>query len=1253
MNEADAFWLPGPQMSPEEWLVQHQQVRLHFWGPRDTRISAGIPGLAREICALRCSLEQLRLAFEKHPDALRAFRERLGSERVGMDGIDAGGRLVVLIDSCLSRIDWREQDILEMILEYLENGATSRPDHDERAKEATALAGELSELKKLRDQDRPAYERAVQGLISEARGSLMGLKQACGLLRNHSLPLDALNEEAIRLLIQSLARTMGIAPNALPPGPLPEDPAWLWEELCGAAQEKWRKMSVVLPLKPFEKASLFLLEALPLAIEGHAGFVRYLIENEDAYRRLLAICYAPLPVQKKSLGEELERYNRLPEYAARPLRYDDPQQQFFLYAFLLRPDVVAAIVERERQKDIYRVISGLSSKAHLPRVLHEVQNIFGYVTPEAFEKIVATLNLEPVDVIRVIASYKQYSADPGGDILIYICKGTACFLRGQPELSRRLALEIEAEEGEVGRHGIQFIEMDCFGVCHLAPVVKARDVFLGKRTGEDIPRLLEQLLKGTSYENRMMFLNRIRQMLAPGHESEPLQGVCVLKVEEDGTPPMSHQGETPEQQQSGLEGCAIQLSASGHIFALSGAQKQDLGRLLPDSLAFTIQAPDGTERVGAVIMDETSQIIRLAQFHAPFLEQEMRCTLKPRATVADGAVWVERTGGRLRLGAYTANVIAVETEGMGCRLLHLSGAASQIPPEKEEGLATRQLQTEDEAFLSRQDRLVLGFTAQADPQEIESYLAQGGYAAVKRVLGLSGEPAWAAREIIAEVARARLRGRGGAGFPTGRKWEAVYLAKSIVEESDENQSAMKLIVANGDEGDPGAFMDRTLIQERPHQVIEGMILAALAVAARYGVIYVRKEYEDAVRRLEHALFQARRKGLLGENIFSTAGLHFDIEIRLGAGAFVAGEKRAIMRAIEGEPAEPTLNAVSNTYRGLWGKPTLLNNVETFANAPLIIQRGGNWYARQGTEQSGGSKIFSVAGIVKQTGLVEVRFGRTLDDIVRICGGIQDGKRLAGVQIGGPSGAILSLTGVRSYLMYTPLDFDSFDQVGAMLGSGGLVFIGEDDDVVRLARHFTDWLAEESCGQCPPCMQGTVSLGKTLDVILQGEGASDHLHALWAKSDAIKAGSQCGLGTTSANPVTSALRFFPHAFLHYLLGNPRLNRLELFRVLEGLRLLTRGNVERIATRRRQVVGYSFVLKKHLLRHLVNELERLDQYRPSPQRRTGHFLALLQVRPHEVGTRDVGIECTLEELEQHRQYLQDVYGEPTHSRFANAV
>jgi NADH:ubiquinone oxidoreductase subunit F (NADH-binding) len=418
-----------------------------------------------------------------------------------------------------------------------------------------------------------------------------------------------------------------------------------------------------------------------------------------------------------------------------------------------------------------------------------------------------------------------------------------------------------------------------------------------------------------------------------------------------------------------------------------------------------------------------------------------------------------------------------------------------------------------------------------------------------------------------------------------------------------------------------------------------MILAALAVEARYGVIYVRKEYEDAVRRLEHALFQARRRGFLGESIFGVEGLNFDLEIRLGAGAFVAGEKRAIMRAIEGEAAEPTLKAVSNTIRGLWGKPTLLNNVETFANVPLIIQKGGEWYADQGTERSGGSKIFSVAGIVNQTGLVEVVFGKTLSDIIAICGGIKEGERLAGVQIGGPSGAILSLTGVRSYLLHTPLDFDTFDQVGAMLGSGGLVFIGEKDDVVRLARHFTDWLSEESCGQCPPCLQGTVSLGRTLDLILLGEGTSDHIHALWAKSDAIKAGSQCGLGMTAANPVTSALRFFPQAFLHYVLLNPRVDRLEIFKTLEALKLLTRENMEGIRGRQRRLEGYVFTLKKHLLRNLFVELERLDQYRPPHQQCAGRFLELLFVAPHEVGGRDVTLECSLEEMERQRLYIQD--------------
>ena len=1225
IDSQPVFGFSTPLLTPAEWIEQHRSAHAHFTGPRDSRIPALMSELTQAVCTMRFSLTQLRLAFEHHSDAFDRFRKAMMAGTDGLHGPDPEGHLVQLMDNYLSRIDWREQDALEMILEFLDLSAD---------RYNARLSEELAAFRRLKDEDRHHYDRAVSGLISEARSNLMGLPYAC-----HSLSIcpdrySHLDEAAIRLLVAALSRSLGIpAQPGASTRPLAASAVECWEGLWAESRAHWEKQGISLPLKPFEKASLYLLECLPVEVEGHAPFVRYLIEHEAAYRRVLAVCYAPPSIQLQRLDEEIERYNRLPEHSSRPVSYEDEEKRFFLHAFMIRPDVVAAIAERESHKDIYRVISGLGSKAHLPRVLQEVQNIFGYVTPESFGKIVEALRLDPVDVIRVIASYKQYSADPGGDILIYICKGTACFLRGQPELSRRLTSEIHAEAGKVGLHGIQFIEMDCFGVCHLAPVVKARDTFLGKRTPDDIPPLIEKLLKGPRYENRISFLNRIHKLLAPGQESEPLREVCIAAIIDDAEP-------QPDQ----LEGLCLNIDSSGRVFACGVAGKIYLGKLMHRSLNFIYSASDGTEQVGAVILDEAEQVRAMVHFPSSFLERELRRTIKPRARVADGAVWVDRIGGTVRLGAYTAHAVALERITGRHALVVLTGPPGQTPPEKEEELSSGRIKGEDDAFVSRQDRLVLGYTAGADPEDIESYLSLGGYEAIHRVLGRSGAPPWEPRDIVKEIERAKLRGRGGAGFPAGRKWDAVRLAKCMIQDDDENKSPIKLIVANGDEGDPGAFMDRTLIQERPHQVIEGMILAALAVGARYGVIYVRKEYEDAVRRLEHALFQARRKRFLGENIFSVPDLHFDIDIRLGAGAFVAGEKRAIMRAIEGEPAEPTLSAVSNTFRGLWGKPTLLNNVETFANVPLIIQRGGAWYERQGTSRSGGSKIFSVAGIVEQTGLVEVRFGRTLSDIIRICGGIQEGKQLAGVQIGGPSGAILSLTGVRSYLLHTPLDFDTFHQVGAMLGSGGLVFIGDDDDVVRLARHFTDWLSEESCGQCPPCLQGTMSLGRTLDTILQGEGTSDHVHALWAKSDAIKAGSQCGLGTTAANPVTSALRFFPHAFLHHLLGNPRLDRLECFLILEALRLLTREDIVKIGGRHRQKIGYSFVLKKRLVRHLAGELERLDKYRPPHDRQAWRFLDHLQISAHEVGTRDLTVESTLEELEKHRLHLQHSSHDP---------
>ncbi|HOV85563.1 MAG TPA: NAD(P)H-dependent oxidoreductase subunit E [Syntrophobacteraceae bacterium] len=1222
---------------PGDWIEQHRQAHQHYRGPRDTRIPPFLGGLAQAVSTLRFSLMQLRLALERTPSQPTDFRRRLLDSGMGLHGEDPEGHLVKLVDNYLSRRDWREQDILEMILEYLER---SSPREGE-------LAGELARLRSLRERDRERYQRVVPGMMSEARGNLMGLGYASRFLQDLKPRFPKLNRGALEVLTGALRMSLGLPRGAIEEIATRETPADLWSRFYKEAGAHWTAQGTFLTLKPFEKASLYLMESLPIEKRGHSGFVRYLLENEAAYRRILAACYASPEEQQNRLLEETDRYNRLPEHALQPAAYDEEERALFLYAFFLRPDVVEAIAERERHKDLYQAVPGLPSRALLPRVLQEVQNVFGYITPESFEKIVEILELPPVEVIRVIASYKQYSADPGGDILIYVCKGTACFLRGQPNLSRSLSSHIRAEQGEVGEHGIQFIEMDCFGVCHLAPVIKSRDTFLGNRTARDIPRMLDQLLKGPEYDNRLSFIRRIQQELAPGRTSDLPDTMRILRVEgNDGakSPSPGTVGEGPIPSEKDLGGAGLRIDSDGRVHAVAAEGSRELGRVIPSCLPFHYTGRDGSVQVGCVVLDEFGQATEFIHVDADFLGDDLRRTMKPAVRVTEGKVWIERNGPFLCLGDYIDQAVAVRSETGAARLVVLSGTPGRTPPAREEGVARGSADGEDAGFAARQDRLVLGFAALADPQDIDSYLAVGGYGAVRRVLGLEGEPAWAPRDIVREVSAARLRGRGGAGFPTGTKWEAVRLARCVVEEGDHNRDPIKFIVANGDEGDPGAFMDRTLIQERPHQVLEGMILAALAVGARYGVLYVRKEYEDAVRRLEHAVFQARRKGFLGRNIFGTPGLCFDIDIRLGAGAFVAGEKRAIMRAIEGEPAEPTLNAVSNTFRGLWGKPTLLNNVETLANVPLILRKGSEWYASRGTENSGGSKIFSVAGIVNRTGLVEVRFGRTLDDIIRICGGVQDGKRLAGVQIGGPSGAILSLTGVRSYLLYTPLDFDTFDRVGAMLGSGGLVFIGDDDDVVRLARHFTDWLAEESCGQCPSCLQGTASLGSTLDSILAGEGTADHIHALWAKSDAIKAGSQCGLGMTAANPVTSALRFFPHSFLYHALANPRLNRQECFLLLEALRLLTREDVQRITGRRRETLGYSFTLKKHLARHLMTELDRLDQVHPGEPRRVRQLLDLLQVPPHEMGTRDISHECSLEELEDHRRYLEDWAGDP---------
>jgi len=401
-------------------------------------------------------------------------------------------------------------------------------------------------------------------------------------------------------------------------------------------------------------------------------------------------------------------------------------------------------------------------------------------------------------------------------------------------------------------------------------------------------------------------------------------------------------------------------------------------------------------------------------------------------------------------------------------------------------------------------RLVLRRCGYIDPQNINHYIANGGYSGLAETLMRPPD------EIIEQVKRSGLRGRGGAGFPTGLKWEFCRKA----------EGEPKYVVCNADEGDPGAFMDRTILESDPQQVIEGMIIGAYVVGARQGYIYVRAEYPLAVERVKTALRQAEELGLLGDNILGS-GLSFRIELAMGAGAFVSGEETALMAAVEGEMSTPRPRPPYPAQAGLWGKPTLLNNVKTFANIPLIIERGADWFSSIGTESSKGTAVFTLAGKVNKKGLTEVPMGITFREIIHdIGGGIPGSKSFKAIQIGGPSGGCIPPS-----LLDAPIDYDSLRQAGSMMGSGGLIVMDEDNCVVDAAKFFLDFTTKESCGKCTLCRLGTLQMFHILEAITRGEGKPEDLDLLFELAEDVKLGSLCALGGTAPNPVLTTLRYF--------------------------------------------------------------------------------------------------------------------------------
>ena len=416
-------------------------------------------------------------------------------------------------------------------------------------------------------------------------------------------------------------------------------------------------------------------------------------------------------------------------------------------------------------------------------------------------------------------------------------------------------------------------------------------------------------------------------------------------------------------------------------------------------------------------------------------------------------------------------------------------------------------------FYSMQKRIALLNCGIIDPENIEEYIALDGYQALAKVLN-EMEP----DDVIDEIKKSGLRGRGGGGFPTGRKWES----SAVVQDHE------KYVICNADEGDPGAFMDRSILEGDPHSVIEAMIINGYAVGSHQGYIYVRAEYPVAVQRLNIAIKQAHEYGLLGENILGK-GFDFDLEVRLGAGAFVCGEGSALMTSIEGKRGEPRPKPPRSAEKGLWKKPTVLNNVETYANVPQIIMKGADWFNQIGTERSKGTKVFALGGKINNIGLVEVPMGTTIREIVYdIGGGIPGGKEFKAVQAGGPSGGCLPAEHLD-----TPIDYDSLTKLGSMMGSGGLIVMDEDTCMVDLARFFMDFTVDESCGKCPPCRIGTKRMHEILVRITEGKGTLEDLDKLEVLAKNIKESSLCGLGQSAPNPVLSTMKYFRDEYVAHV------------------------------------------------------------------------------------------------------------------------
>ena len=703
-------------------------------------------------------------------------------------------------------------------------------------------------------------------------------------------------------------------------------------------------------------------------------------------------------------------------------------------------------------------------ESSLIMVLQDIQTEYRHLPCEALELVADGLSLPRSRVFSAATFYKAFALEPQGRTIVQVCRGTACHVRGAAVLEEELGRLLGVDVGGTTDDGAFTLRtVNCVGACAMAPVVITGEDYHPEVRADQLARIAKRAGRET-----------VREVAAP-----PRAVASLPRFE--GPQALLDRAEQARLEREALAGHVRVCGGPGCLAAgsrdLVGALEQAAvaaGLPLKVDLSDCQHGDRQLQLTGCQGLCQRGPLVHVLP------EDTLYCGVK--------------TSDAKRIVAALAEGSVVD------RLLDDAPTRGAHP------------------FYAGQHLQALATCGRVDPESLDDYLAEGGFEGLVRALS-----DLAPEQVLDQVERSGLRGRGGAGFPTGRKWRSALSAA-------ERSGHRPYVLCNGDEGDPGAFMDRAIMEGSPFAVLEGMLLGAYALGGREGWIYVRAEYPLAVERLQHAITVCRSVGLLGDRILGS-DLDFDLSISRGGGAFVCGESSALMRSIEGKTGEPRAKYVRSVESGLRGRPTVLNNVESWSLVPGIVRHGPRWMRALGTEHSAGTKAFSLTGQVRRTGLVEVPMGTTLRQLIfEIGGGMREGRTFKAVQTGGPSGGCLP-----EGQLDLPIDFDALDAAGSMMGSGGMIVMDESTCMVDVARYFVDFLLEESCGKCVPCRLGLPQLSWLLGKVTSGAATEADLHTIEEVATGMATGSLCGLGKSAPNPVLSTLRWFRDEYEEHLQG----------------------------------------------------------------------------------------------------------------------